>query len=72
MTYRPITDIWFLARAKLNGGEKYYGAYLGGFPERARVLIGAGRDDAVLHICGGMARRYPYKGGFGVKEEEEL
>ncbi len=69
MTYRPITDMWILARAKLNGGEKYYGAYLGGFPERARVLIGAGRDDAVLHICGGMARRYPYKGGFGVKDK---
>ena len=41
MSYRPITDFWFLARAKLKGGKKYYGAYLGGFPERARVLLGA-------------------------------
>ena len=22
-------------------------------------------DDPVLHVCGGMARLYPYKGGFG-------
>ena len=65
MSYRPITDIWFLARAKLKCGVKYYGAYLGGFPERARVLLGASINDPVLHICGGMARLYPYKGGFG-------
>jgi hypothetical protein len=65
MSYRPITDVWFLARAKLKGGRKYYGAYLGGFPERARILIGAGIDDQVLHVCGGMARHYPYAGGFG-------
>lgn len=65
MSYRPITDFWFLARAKLKGGQKYYGAYLGGFPERARVLIGCGADDAVLHVCGGMAKHYPYAGGFG-------
>ena len=54
MTYRPITDIWFLARAKLKDGKKYYGAYLGGFPERARTLIGASRNDNVLHVCGGI------------------
>ena len=65
MSYRPITDIWFLARAKLKDGRKYYGAYLGGFPERARVLLGASIDDPVLHVCGGMARHYPYAGGFG-------
>lgn len=65
MSYRPITDVWFLARAKLKDGRKYYGAYLGGFPERARVLLGAAPDDPVLHVCGGMARHYPYKGGFG-------
>jgi len=29
MSYRPITDMWFLARAKLKDGRKYYGAYLG-------------------------------------------
>jgi hypothetical protein len=65
MSYRPITDVWFLTRAKLKGGVKYYGAYLGGFPERARRLIGASVNDSVLHVCGGMARLYPYQGGFG-------
>ncbi len=65
MSYRPITDIWFLARAKLKDGRKYYGAYLGGFPERARCLIGATINEPVLHVCGGMARYYPYAGGFG-------
>lgn len=69
MTYRPITDTWFLARAKLNGGRKYYGAYLGGFPERARALLGVSIDDPVLHVCGGMARHYPYAGGFGLLDK---
>jgi len=69
MSYRPITDFWFLARAKLKGGVKYYGAYLGGFPERARVLIGCGINDAVLHVCGGMAKHYPYRGGFGPNDK---
>lgn len=65
MSYRPITDIWFLARAKLKGGEKYYGAYLGGFPERARALLGCRIDQPVLHVCGGKARLYPYRRAFG-------
>jgi hypothetical protein len=65
MSYRPITDMWILARAKLKGGAKYYGAYLGGFPERVRALLGAPLDCPVLHVCGGMAKRYPYKRGFG-------
>lgn len=65
MSYRPICDLWWLARAKLKGGRKYYGAYLGGFPERARVVLGAWINDPVLHVCGGMARFYPYAGGFG-------
>lgn len=65
MSYRPVTDFWFLARAKLKGGKKYYGAYLGGFPERARVLIGASINEPVLHVCGGMARHYPYARAFG-------
>lgn len=69
MTYRPITDIWFLARAKLKGGVKYYGAYLGGFPERARALLGVTINDPVLHVCGGMARLYPYRGGFGPNDK---
>lgn len=65
MNYRPITDLWILTRAKLLGGQKYYGAYLGGFPERARVLIGAGNNEPVLHVCGGMSKFYPYRNGFG-------
>lgn len=54
-----------LARCKYKNKIKRYGGYLGGFPERARVLLGASEDDAVLHVCGGMAKYYPYKGGFG-------
>lgn len=69
MSYRPITDTWFLARAKLKGGRKYYGAYLGGFPERARALLGASLNEPVLHVCGGMARHYPYKLGFGPNDK---
>jgi hypothetical protein len=65
MSYRPITDTWILARPKLREGKKYYGAYLGGFPERARALLGVTINDPILHVCGGMARYYPYAGGFG-------
>lgn len=65
MSYRPVTDVWILARAKLQGGRKYYGAYLGGFPERARALLAATINEPVLHVCGGMARHYPYRAGFG-------
>lgn len=67
--YRPITDIWILARAKLKGGKKYYGAYLGGFPERARALLGVTINQPVLHVCGGMAKLYPYAGGFGPNDK---
>ena len=69
MSYRPITDTWFLARAKLKGGERYYGAYLGGFPERARALLGVRLDQPVLHVCGGKAKLYPYKRGFGPSDK---
>lgn len=69
MSYRPITDLWFLARAKLKDGRKYYGAYLGGFPERARALLGVTINDPVLHVCGGMAKYYPYKNGFGQNDK---
>jgi len=69
MSYRPITDVWFLARAKLKDGKKYYGAYLGGFPERARALLGATINEPVLHVCGGMAKSYPYRGGFGPNDK---
>jgi hypothetical protein len=67
--YRPITDIWFLARAKLKGGQKYYGAYLGGFPERARALLGCRVNEPVLHVCGGKAKLYPYKRAFGKNDK---
>lgn len=67
--YRPITDTWILARAKLKGGAKYYGAYMGGFPERARALLGVSIDQPVLHVCGGMSRLYPYAGGFGLNDK---
>lgn len=69
MSYRPICDNWILARAKLKGGKKYYGAYPGGFPERARVLIGCPLDVPMLHVCGGMAREYPYQRGFGINDK---
>lgn len=69
MSYRPITDVWFLARAKYKGGVKRYGAYLGGFPERARALLGCNINDPVLHVCGGMAKLYPYKRGFGPNDK---
>ena len=69
MSYRPIADMWILARAKLKGSAKYYGAYLGGFPERARSLLGARIDEPVLHVCGGLAHLYPYAGGFGPNDK---
>ena len=65
MSYRPITDVWLLARCKYKGGVKRYGGYLGGFPERARALLGVTINDSVLHVCGGLAKLYPYNGGFG-------
>ena len=69
MSYRPITDVWFLARCKYKGGIKRYGGYLGGFPERARALLAATIDEPVLHVCGGLARLYPYRGGFGPNDK---
>jgi hypothetical protein len=69
LTYRPITDIWLLARCKYRGGVKRYGGYLAGFPERARALLGATIDEPVLHVCGGLARLYPYAGGFGPNDK---
>ena len=62
MSYRPITDVWILARPKV----KYYGAYPNGFLERARALLGVTPFDPVLHVCGGRARQYPAQPrGFG-------
>ncbi len=66
MSYRPITDVWILARPKV----KYYGAYPNGFLERARALLGVTPFDSVLHVCGGMARHYPAKPrGFGPNDQ---
>lgn len=66
MSYRPITDVWILARPKV----KYYGAYPNGFLERARALLGVTPFDPVLHVCGGRARDYPAKPrGFGVFDQ---
>ena len=66
MNYRPITDVWILARPKV----KYYGAYPNGFLERARALLGVTPFDAVLHVCGGAARDYPAKPrGFGPNDQ---
>ncbi|HPW22299.1 MAG TPA: hypothetical protein PLE61_15975 [Vicinamibacterales bacterium] len=67
--YRPITDTWILARAKRAGGDYYYGRYPGGFLERARALLGVSMADSVLHVCGGMVRRYPYRRGFGPNDK---
>ena len=60
MTYRPICDVWVLARSKV----PYFGAYPAGFLHRARALLGVGPNDAVLHVCAGKVRDYPYS-GFG-------
>lgn len=56
--YRPITDVWILARSKV----KYYGAFPAGFLSRARALLGVGSDDCVLHLCAGKVREYPFAG----------
>lgn len=58
MTYRPICDVWILTRPKV----KYWGAYPAGFLHRARALLGVGPLDAVLHVCAGRVREYPYRG----------
>lgn len=64
--YRPITDVWILARPKVS----YYGAYPSGFLERARALLGVTPFDPVLHVCGGRAREYPAKPrGFGPRDQ---
>lgn len=74
MSYRPVCDLWFLARPKLlpnadGTRNTYYGAYLAGFAERARALLGVSINDPVLHVCGGLARFYPYRGGFGPNDK---
>lgn len=58
MSYRPITDVWILARSK----TRYYGAYPAGFLHRARALLGVSYDQPVLHVCAGKVREYPFRG----------
>jgi len=64
MSYRPICDVWVLARSK----TKYYGAYPAGFLHRARALLGVSDTDAVLHVCGGKVKDCPFR-GFGVNDK---
>jgi len=64
MNYRPITDVWILARPKV----QYHGAYPSGFLHRARALLGVGPEEAVLHVCGGRVKDYPYT-GFGPRDK---
>jgi len=56
--YRPICDVWLLARTRTG----YYGAYPYGFLQRARDLIGCGLKDRVLHVCSGAIKKYPFSG----------
>lgn len=65
MTYRPVMDVWTLARCKYKGGAQRYGGYPGGFLKRARALLGVHIDDPVLHVCGGLVRQYPYRRAIG-------
>lgn len=58
VSYRPICDVWILARPKV----KYYGAYPAGFLGRARDLLGASSQCSVLHVCSGRVKDYPYSG----------
>jgi len=58
MSYRPICDVWILARSK----TKYYGAFPAGGLHRMRALLSAHILDPVLHVCGGKIREYPYRG----------
>lgn len=51
MSYRPICDIWLLARGAGSSGKKdYYGAYPSGFLPRALDLVG---NNNVCHLCSG-------------------
>lgn len=58
MSYRPICDVWILARSKV----PYYGAYPAGFLHRARALLGVSINGPVLHVCAGKIKDYPYSG----------
>lgn len=59
MAYRPLSDTILCARTK----TKYYGAYPAGFLERARILLGVGKQESLFHVCGGKAKDYNGKKG---------
>jgi hypothetical protein len=54
VSFRPITDVWILARPKV----RYFGAFPAGFLLKARDLLSVGRDGQVLHVCSGKVREY--------------
>jgi hypothetical protein len=60
LSFRPVTDEWFLSDSHLLARPKvrYFGAYPAWFLLRARDLLGVGRDDQVVHICSGRVRDY--------------
>jgi len=64
----PIYGFWPLSTPKLKGGLNYYGAYPAGFLQPAKDMLGCSDEDSVLHVCGGMARAYPYA-GFGPRDK---
>ena len=54
MSYRPICDIWLLARgAGSSGKPAYYGAYPSGFLRRAKDLLLSNQNDILVHLCSG-------------------
>ena len=63
--WHPVHDVWIMARPKV----KYYGAFPAGFLERARILLGVGINDPVLHVCGGLVKDYPGKRGIGPNDK---
>lgn len=61
--FRPITDLFLLARPKLPKKHRgFYGSFPAGFLERARSLLGISINDPLLHVCGGLVREYPFRG----------
>lgn len=62
--YRPICDVWLLARPKV----AYYGSYPAGFLGRARDLLSIGPDGLLLHACSGKVRDYPFRRSLGKRD----
>ena len=54
MSYRPICDVWLLARgAGSSGKPAYYGAFPSGFLRRAKDFLLAGAEGRICHLCSG-------------------